>query len=282
MLDSLAQEMRQNPLLVASLIMFGIYIFVGAAAPVLAPYDPNIQNLRATLAPPTSLNLLGADEYGRDLLSRLIYGTRSSMIVGAAVVVCSALIGMVLGILSGYRGGFLDDLIMRSSDVMMAFPFLVLALGLIAALGAGLGSTIIALTAAFAPIYVRIVRGCVLQIRQEAYVDAARIMGVGPARIAVRHVVPNVMGPVLVQGALTFAFAVLAEASLSFVGLGIPPPDASFGNIIAAGRDYIAQAWVDIHPGGCFDRHRRACAARHRRRIARRDRSLPAQALRPV
>ena len=243
MLDSLAQEMRQNPLLVASLIMFGIYIFVGAAAPVLAPYDPNIQNLRATLAPPTSLNLLGADEYGRDLLSRLIYGTRSSMIVGAAVVVCSALIGMVLGILSGYRGGFLDDLIMRSSDVMMAFPFLVLALGLIAALGAGLGSTIIALTAAFAPIYVRIVRGCVLRIRQEAYVDAARIMGVGPARIAVRHVVPNVMGPVLVQGALTFAFAVLAEASLSFVGLGIPPPDASFGNIIAAGRDYIAQAW---------------------------------------
>ena len=243
MLDSLAQEMRQNPLLVASLIMFGIYIFVGAAAPVLAPYDPNIQNLRATLAPPTSLNLLGADEYGRDLLSRLIYGTRSSMIVGAAVVACSALIGMVFGILSGYRGGFLDDLIMRSSDVMMAFPFLVLALGLIAALGAGLGSTIIALTAAFAPIYVRIVRGCVLQIRQEAYVDAARIMGVGPARIAVRHVVPNVMGPVLVQGALTFAFAVLAKASLSFVGLGIPPPAASFGNIIAAGRDYIAQAW---------------------------------------
>ena len=165
------------------------------------------------------------------------------MIVGAAVVVCSALIGMVLGILSGYRGGFLDDLIMRSSDVMMAFPFLVLALGLIAALGAGLGSTIIALTAAFAPIYVRIVRGCVLQIRQEAYVDAARIMGVGAARIGLRHVVPNVMGPVLVQGALTFAFAVLAEASLSFVGLGIPPPDASFGNIIAAGRDYIAQAW---------------------------------------
>ena len=243
MLHSLAQEMRQNPLLVASLVVFAVYVFIGAAAPVLAPYDPNIQNLRATLAPPSSLNLLGADEYGRDLLSRLIYGTRSSMIVGAAVVVCSALIGMVLGILSGYRGGFLDDLIMRSSDVMMAFPFLVLALGLIAALGAGLGSTIIALTAAFAPIYVRIVRGCVLQIRQEAYVDAARIMGVGAARIGLRHVVPNVMGPVLVQGALTFAFAVLAEASLSFVGLGIPPPDASFGNIIAAGRDYIAQAW---------------------------------------
>ena len=243
MLHSLVQEMRQNPLLVASLAVFTVYVFIGAAAPVLAPYDPNIQNLRATLAPPSSLNLLGADEYGRDLLSRLIYGTRSSMIVGAAVVVCSALIGMVLGILSGYRGGFLDDLIMRSSDVMMAFPFLVLALGLIAALGAGLGSTIIALTAAFAPIYVRIVRGCVLQIRQEAYVDAARIMGVGAARIGLRHVVPNVMGPVLVQGALTFAFAVLAEASLSFVGLGIPPPDASFGNIIAAGRDYIAQAW---------------------------------------
>ena len=218
MLDSLLQEMRRNPVLVAALVVFAIYVFVGAAAPVLAPYDPNIQNLRATLAPPTSLNLLGADEYGRDLLSRLIYGTRSSMIVGAAVVVCSALIGLVLGILSGYRGGFLDDLIMRSSDVMMAFPFLVLALGLIAALGAGLGSTIIALTAAFAPIYVRIVRGCVLQIRQEAYVDAARIMGVKPARVALRHVVPNVMGPVLVQGALTFAFAVLAEASLSFVG----------------------------------------------------------------
>ncbi len=250
MLDSLRQELRRNPVLVVALIVLAIYIVVAAGAPLLAPHDPNIQNLRATLAPPSEHYLLGADEYGRDLLSRLVFGTRSSMIVGAAVVVFSALIGMVLGILAGYRGGFFDDLIMRSSDVLMAFPFLVLALGLIAALGAGLGSTIIALTAAFAPIYVRIVRGSVLQIRQEAYVDAARSIGVRPARIAVRHVVPNVMGPVLVQGALTFAFAVLAEASLSFVGLGIPPPDASFGNIIAAGRDYIGQApWITTLPG---------------------------------
>ena len=225
---------------------------------------------------------MGADELGRDLFSRLLFGTRSSMIVGAAVVVFSALIGMVFGILAGYRGGFIDDLIMRLSDVMMAFPFLVLALGLIAALGAGLGSTIIALTAAFAPIYVRIVRASVLQIRQESYVDAARIMGVRPARIAVRHVVPNVMGPVLVQGALTFAFAVLAEASLSFVGLGIPTPDASFGNIIAAGRDYIAQApWISTLPGR-LDRRRGAGAAHHCRRPARCHRSLPAQALRAV
>ena len=245
MLDTLLQELRRNRVLAAAFLALGLYIVVAVAAPLLAPHDPNVQNLRATLAAPSANHLLGADEYGRDLLSRLLYGTRSSMIVGAAVVLFSALVGLVLGILAGYRGGFVDDLIMRSSDIMMAFPFLVLALGLIAALGAGLGSTIIALTAAFAPIYVRIVRGSVLQIRQEAYVDAARVMGVGPLRIALRHVVPNVMGSVLVQGALTFAFAVLAEASLSFVGLGIPPPDASFGNIIAAGRDYMTQApWI--------------------------------------
>ena len=245
MLDTLLQELRRNRVLAAAFLALGLYIVVAVAAPLLAPHDPNVQNLRATLAAPSANHLVGADEYGRDLLSRLLYGTRSSMIVGAAVVLFSALVGLVLGILAGYRGGFVDDLIMRSSDIMMAFPFLVLALGLIAALGAGLGSTIIALTAAFAPIYVRIVRGSVLQIRQEAYVDAARVMGVGPLRIALRHVVPNVMGSVLVQGALTFAFAVLAEASLSFVGLGIPPPDASFGNIIAAGRDYMTQApWI--------------------------------------
>ena len=245
MLDTLLQELRRNRVLAAAFLALGLYVVVAVAAPLLAPHDPNVQNLRATLAAPSANHLLGADEYGRDLLSRLLYGTRSSMIVGAAVVLFSALVGLVLGILAGYRGGFVDDLIMRSSDIMMAFPFLVLALGLIAALGAGLGSTIIALTAAFAPIYVRIVRGSVLQIRQEAYVDAARVMGVGPLRIALRHVVPNVMGSVLVQGALTFAFAVLAEASLSFVGLGIPPPAASFGNIIAAGRDYMTQApWI--------------------------------------
>lgn len=250
MLDSFLIELRRSPVLIAATLAILSSATVALLAPILAPVDPNLQNLRATLAPPSATFLLGTDEYGRDLLSRMIFGTRNSLVVGAAVVLLSGLIGAVLGITAGYFGGWLDMVVMRAADVMMAFPYLVLALGLIAALGAGIPSTIVALTVAFAPIYVRIVRSKVLVVKEEAYIEAARLIGVVPRTIAVRHVLPNVAGPVLVQGALTFAFAVLAEASLSFVGLGVPPPAASFGNIIAAGRDHIIEApWIATSSG---------------------------------
>lgn len=250
MIDTLVRDLRQSPMLVVAFAIVGAYLVVALFAPALAPRDPNVQHLSATLRPPLGAYLLGSDEYGRDLLSRLIFGARSSMLVGAAVVLLSAAIGTVLGMIAGFWGGVIDDLLMRTSDVMMAFPSLVLALGLIAALGPGLQSTIIALTVSFTPIYARVVRGSVLSIKQEAYVEAAKAIGVREPAIIVRHVVPNAMGPILVQGSLTFAFAVLSEAGLSFVGLGVPPPTASFGNIIASGRDYIIQAsWITTFSG---------------------------------
>jgi peptide/nickel transport system permease protein len=239
-----------GPIEAAAILIAAAYVILAVGAPLLAPYDPNVQNLRATLASPSAQHWLGTDEYGRDLLSRLLFGARSSIMVGASVVALSSLIGGSFGILAGMRRGILDTLVMRISDVTMAFPQLVLALGFIAALGPGITSAIIALTAAYAPIFVRIVRSSVLVIRQEAYVEAARLIGVSPVRIALRHILPNAMGPILVQSAMTFAFAVLAESSLSFVGLGVPPPTASFGNIIAAGRDHVGDApWIATSAG---------------------------------
>lgn len=250
MLGNFTHSLRRNPVLVIAAVILVAFVIVGTTAPWIAPHDPDLQNLQSTLMPPSAQNWLGTDEYGRDLLSRLIYGTRSSLIVGLSVVLLSGVIGSFFGIAAGYAGGWADAVIMRLADIMMAFPYLVLALGLIAALGAGLISTVIALTIAFAPIYIRVVRSRVLVVRTEAYVDAALLIGVPPGRIAYRHIFPNIAGPIVVQGALTFAFAVLSEASLSFVGLGVPPPAASFGNIIAAGRDYIADApWITISSG---------------------------------
>jgi peptide/nickel transport system permease protein len=250
MVENVVSEARQNPPLLVAIMIIALYLAVALLAPVLAPNDPNDQNLRRTLEAPSSEFLLGTDEYGRDLLSRLIFATRSSTVVAVTVVVVSGLVGTALGIFTGYRGGFVDSLLMRISDIMMAFPSLVLALGLIAAIGPGLRGTIAALAVAYTPIYARIVRGNVLSIKEEAYIEAAKTIGVGGNKIAMRHVLPNVMGPVLVQGALTFAFAVLSEAGLSFVGLGVPPPTASFGNIVASGRDYISAApWITTSSG---------------------------------
>jgi peptide/nickel transport system permease protein len=250
MIENITSEARQNPPLMVAFGIIALYLLIAIFAPVLAPNDPNDQNLRQTLDSPSSEFYLGTDEYGRDLLSRLIFATRSSTIVAVTVVVLSGVLGTALGIFTGYRGGFVDSLLMRISDIMMAFPSLVLALGLIAAIGPGLRGTIAALTVAYTPIYARIVRGNVLSIKEEAYIEAAQTIGVAGRKIAIRHVLPNVMGPVLVQGALTFAFAVLSEAGLSFVGLGVPPPTASFGNIIASGRDYISAApWITTSSG---------------------------------
>ncbi|MGD9714633.1 MAG: ABC transporter permease [Thermomicrobiales bacterium] len=250
MIESISTEIRGNPPMMVAVLIIVLYVATAFLAPVVAPNDPNVQNLRRTLESPSREFPLGTDEYGRDLLSRLIYATRSSIVVAMSVVLASALVGTVLGIIAGYRGGFADSLLMRASDIMMAFPSLVLALGLIAAIGPGLRGTIIALAIAYTPVYARIVRGNVLSIKEEAYIESAQTIGVRGIRIAFRHVLPNVAGPVLVQGALTFAFAVLSEAGLSFVGLGVAPPTASFGNIIASGRDYISTApWISTSSG---------------------------------
>jgi peptide/nickel transport system permease protein len=228
-------------------------VLVALAAPVLAPYDPLAQNLGNTLARPGRANLLGTDNVGRDVLSRVIWGTRISLVAGLVAVALAVVAGGVLGLVAGYCGGRIDGLVMRLMDAVLAFPPLVLALALGAVLGAGLTGVLVALGVVYTPTFARLMRGQVLTINARDYVEAARALGASAWRVAWRHVVPNAANPIIVQASLSVAFAILAEASLSFLGLGIQPPEASWGSMINAGRGYLQQApWIVFGPGAAL------------------------------
>jgi len=228
-------------------------IVVALAAPALAPYDPLAQDLGNALAPPDRSHLLGTDNVGRDILSRVIWGTRVSLVAGFVSVAIAAATGGLLGLLAGYGGGRLDGLVMRLMDAVLSFPPLVLALALGAVLGAGLTGVLIALGVVYTPTFARLMRGQVLTVKARDYVDAARALGSPTWRIAWRHVLPNAVTPIVVQASLSVAFAILAEASLSFLGLGIQPPGASWGSMINAGRGYLRQApWIVFGPGAAL------------------------------
>jgi len=234
---------------------FGALVLLAAvtlavAAPVVSPHDPLKQNLDDTLARPGRAHMLGTDNVGRDVLSRVIWGTRISLVAGIVSVALAAAAGSVLGLIAGYAGGRVDALVMRAMDAVLSFPPLVLALALGAVLGAGLTGVLLALGVVYTPTFARLMRGQVLSIMARDYVDAARALGAPGWRIACRHVVPNAAVPIVVQASLSVAFAILAEASLSFLGLGIQPPQASWGSMINAGRGYLQQApWVVFGPG---------------------------------
>src|SRR5215471_13140523 len=228
-------------------------VLVALAAPLLSPYDPLAQNLGNTLAAPGRAHWLGTDNVGRDVLSRVIWGTRISLVAGFASVAMAMVGGSALGLLAGYAGGRVDGLVMRLMDAVLSFPPLVLALALGAVLGAGLVGVLIALGVVYTPTFARLMRGQVLSITARDYVDAARALGASGFRVAWRHVVPNALNPIIVQASLSVAFAILAEASLSFLGLGIQPPQASWGSMINAGRGYLQQApWIVFGPGGAL------------------------------
>jgi len=228
-------------------------ILIALAAPLLAPYDPLAQNLGNTLARPGRAHLLGTDNVGRDVLSRVIWGTRVSLVAGLVSVALAVVAGTLLGILAGYFGGRVDGFVMRLMDAVLSFPPLVLALALGAVLGAGLTGVLLALGVVYTPTFARLMRGQVLSIEARDYVDAARALGASGWRVAWRHVVPNAINPIIVQASLSVAFAILAEASLSFLGLGIQPPQASWGSMINAGRGYLQQApWIVFGPGGAL------------------------------
>jgi len=239
----------------ARLAPFGALVLLAAVvmalgAPVLSPHDPLKQNLDNTLARPGRTHLLGTDNVGRDVLSRVIWGTRVSLLAGIVSVALAAAAGSVLGLVAGYAGGRVDALVMRAMDAVLSFPPLVLALALGAVLGAGLTGVLVALGVVYTPTFARLMRGQVLSITARDYVDAARALGAPAFRIAWRHVVPNAAAPIVVQASLSVAFAILAEASLSFLGLGIQPPQASWGSMINAGRGYLQQApWIVFGPG---------------------------------
>jgi len=228
-------------------------VLVALAAPVVAPHDPLRQNLGNALAPPGRAHWLGTDNVGRDVMSRVIWGTRVSLVAGFVSVAIAALAGGLLGVLAGYIGGRVDGLVMRLMDAVLSFPPLVLALALGAVLGAGLTGVLIALGVVYTPTFARLMRGQVLAVKARDYVDAARALGAPGWRIAWHHVLPNAATPIVVQASLSVAFAILAEASLSFLGLGIQPPQASWGSMINAGRGYLQQApWIVFGPGAAL------------------------------
>jgi peptide/nickel transport system permease protein len=228
-------------------------VFGALFAPLVSPYDPLRQDLSSLLASPGGAHLLGTDNVGRDILARVIWGTRVSLIAGFVSVAMAVLAGSVLGLVAGYSGGRVDGLVMRLIDAVLAFPPLVLALALGAVLGAGLVGVLIALGVVYTPTFARLMRGQVLTIKTREYVQAAHLLGAPGWRIVLRHILPNAATPIVVQASLSVAFAILAEASLSFLGLGIQPPEPSWGSMINAGRGYLQQApWIVFGPGAAL------------------------------
>lgn len=228
-----------NPLAVVAAAILIVIVLAALFAPFVAPEDPTVQNLARQGAPPGSDVLLGADQLGRDVLSRLIYGARIALEVGVFSIVIALVLGTAIGTVAGYFGGWLDDVVMRVMDVFLAFPYLLLAIAIVAALGPGVPNTIIAITVWLTPTYARLSRSVVLTVRRHAYVEAARAIGASHGGIMLRHVLPNILTPILVQTTLDFARAIMMEAGLSFLGYGVQPPIPSWGSMIAEGRNEL-------------------------------------------
>ena len=221
------------------LVIIVTLFIVAILAPVLAPYDPYKPDLLHTLSSPSRAHLLGTDALGRDTLSRIIYGARTSLIVGLIVVSLAATIGMALGLISGYFGGWIQMVVMRFVDTLMSFPMILLALVIAAMLGGGVQNVIIALTVGLTPVYSRLMCGQVLTIKENDYVMAGRAMGAKNLRIMVIHLVPNCLPPLLVLITMMLGTTILAEAGLSFLGVGIEPPTAAWGSMVNDGREYL-------------------------------------------
>jgi peptide/nickel transport system permease protein len=233
----------------AGLLVLGAIALLAVLAPLIAPYAPNRLSIVNRLKPPGGLYWFGTDEFGRDIFTRTIYAGRLSLLVGASVVALAALVGVALGLVAGFFRR-LDTPIARIIDAMMAFPDILLAIALVAALGPSLVTVIVALGIVYAPRLARVVRASTLVIRELPYVEAARALGVSTWRIITRHVLRNLVSPILVQGTFVFAYAMLAEAGLSFLGVGVSPEVPTWGTMIAAGRQYVGQAdWMTLFPG---------------------------------
>ncbi len=230
-------------------IVLTIFVTAAIFAPLIAPYDPNAM-VFGIMDGPSWAHPLGTDDLGRDLLSRLIHGGRVSLFVGVSTVGLALIVGVGLGLVAGYYGGFLDTVIMRYIDLQWAFPNFIIAVYLVAVLGQGMWNVIAAVSLAFIDDFARVARGMVLTIKQEQYIDAARTVGVSDWRIMWRHILPNATAPLIVQGTVSISFAILAEAALSFLGLGVGVETPTWGLILADGRTFISRAWwIGVFPG---------------------------------
>lgn len=236
-------KFRRNRLALIGLAILGVIVAGAVFAPLIAPRGPLAMDLGRPMLPPLSRDhLLGTDNFGRDVLARILYGARISLTVGFVVVGISAALGLVLGTLAGYYGRWVDQVIMRVTDVFFAFPFFILAIGVIAVLGPNIVNVMAVLGLVTWPGYARLVRGQVLAVREEAYVDAARTVGAGPRRIMFRHILPNCLAPVTVMATLGIAGAILSAAGLSFLGMGVQPPAPEWGAMLNEGKAYMRTA----------------------------------------
>ncbi len=245
----LAEELWRDKAGFIGFVVIVLLVAMAILAPLIAPYDPAAQEIATRLKPPAWLaggdwaHPLGTDQLGRDILSRVIFGARASLTVGVSVVACAGTFGVLLGLFAGFVGGRTDLFIMRAVDVQVAFPGLLLIILVVSVVGPGLVTTIVVLALTNWMVYARVIRGIVLSVRQTAYVEAAEMIGTKPLRIIFRHILPNLTSPLLTLGILEFTNIVLAEAAMSFLGLGIQPPATSWGLDIANGKDYLFVAW---------------------------------------
>ena len=232
-----------------AIIVTGV-VAAAAFAPALAPFDPIEQAFTSQLLAPSTAHPFGTDEFGRDIFSRVIYGARIALVVGVVADGIAALLGVVLGVVSGYFGRRVDAFLMRTVDVLLAFPYLLLAMIVVAILGPSLINAMIAIGIVYTPQFARVVRGAVLQVKEEDFVEAARAVGAGSLRLLARHVLPNILSPIIVMATLTVGFMIVETAGLSFLGLGASPPTPEWGSMLATGRSFMLTApWIATFPG---------------------------------
>jgi len=232
----------RNRLAIIGMVIVAIYIFIAIFAPLISPMDPLKQNLSDKRIPPNKTHLLGTDQFGRDILSRILYGTQYALLVSSMSILLSIVFGTLFGLIAGYFGGVIDEVIMRIMDIFLAFPYLLLAILIVSALGPGIWNTILAIGIWGVPIFARQTRGAVIAIRDREFIQAARAIGNRAIRIMAIHLFPNIIPPIVVYAALYMGYAILMESALTFLGLGIQPPTPSWAEMIASGRNYVVVA----------------------------------------
>ena len=244
------RRLRRHRLAMVGLAFLGLLILCALTADLISPYRPLDQAMQIRLKPPSASHWLGTDDFGRDILTRILYGSRVSLQIGFVAVGIAASIGIVLGLISGYFGGHVDDVVMRCMDVLLAFPAVLLAVTIMALLGPSTTNVMIAIGIAYIPQFARVVRGTVFTVKPNEYVQAARAAGASELRMLVNHIAPGTIGPIIVQVSLALAYAILAEAALSFLGLGTQPPTPTWGSMLSFGREFIREApWFTFFPG---------------------------------
>jgi len=248
--DTVLSRLRRQPLTMAAIVYLAILAVVAIGAPVLSPFDPYDTDLRALLQPPSPAHWLGTDDLGRDVLSRMLYASRASLLACVQAVGIAALVGAALGVLSGYFGGWIDRGIMTLIDAVLSVPGLLLAMAIVGVLGSGLTNAMLALAVIFVPIFARLCRIQALAVREEVFMEAARAIGVPHWRAILRHVIPNIAAPLLVQVFITLGVAIVAEGAMSYLGLSIQPPEASWGALLQRAFSVVHQApWLIFIPG---------------------------------